>query len=165
MGDIIWEVFILQIIMIIVLSAIVIYLLKTSKSIKYEKRISNFALSSINDTELSFFDRVDNLLWSLIHKTGIILTKINYFKQKSLTYDKHISYEDRNKKSGSDYLAMKFLLGLFLVFLNAITTMFQYTKISIVSYLITFLIGYFSVDIYLNLEFRKKRQRIEEDLL
>lgn len=37
MGDIIWEVFILQIIMIIVLSAIVIYLLKTSKSIKYEK--------------------------------------------------------------------------------------------------------------------------------
>ncbi len=165
MGDIIWEVFILQIIMIIVLSAIVIYLLKTSKSIKYEKRISNFALSSINDTELSFFDRVDNLLWSLIHKTGIILTKINYFKQKSLTYDKHISYEDRNKKSGSDYLAMKFLLGIFLVFLNAITTMFQYTKISIVSYLITFLIGYFSVDIYLNLEFRKKRQRIEEDLL
>ena len=50
MGDIIWEVFILQIIMIIVLSAIVIYLLKTSKSIKYEKRINNSKKSKITNS-------------------------------------------------------------------------------------------------------------------
>ena len=162
---IILEVLIMQIISIIVLIVIIIYLFKTSKSIKYERRIGDFALSSINDTELSFFDRVDNLIWSLIRKTGLILKKSTVLKKYATKYEKHITYEDRNKRKATDFLAIKFLLGFFLVILNVITTMFQYTAISIPSYLITFLIGFFAVDVYLHLEFVKKRKQIEEDLL
>lgn len=164
-GKVIWEILVFQIITIFILIGIMIYLLKTSKSIKYEKRIGDFSLSSINDTELSFFDRVDALLWSLIHKTGKLLCKSQILDKYAKKFDKHISYDERNKKSGKDYVAIKFLLGLFLVLLNILTTMFQYTNVNIVSYLITFLIGFFAVDIYLNLQWRKKRQQIEDDLL
>lgn len=166
MGDnIIWEVFVFQVITIIALIGVVIYLLRMSKSIKYEKRISDFALSSINDSELSLFDRVDNLIWNIIHKTGRILTKSNALKNYAAKYDKHISVEEKRNKNSADYLAIKFLLGFFIVFLNIVTTMFQYTNINLVSYLITFIIGFFSVDIYLNIIWRQKRRRIEEDLL
>lgn len=166
MGDnVIWEVLVIQIITIIVLIGIMLYLFRTSKSIKYEKRIGDFSLSSVNDTELSFFDRVDNILWKLIHKSGDILTKSQVLNKYAHKYDKHITYEERKKKSGKDYLAIKFLLGIFLVILNIFTTMFQYTHINIASYLVTFIIGFFAVDVYLNIEFQKKRQRIEDDLL
>lgn len=166
MGDkVIIEILVFQAIALFVLIGIIMYLFKTSKSIKYEKRIGDFSLSSINDTELSFFDRVNSFIWAIIHKFGNILCKSKILNKYSKRYDKHITFDERNKKSSKDYLAIKFLLAFLLVFLNVLITVFKYTEVNIVSYLITFLIGFFSIDIYLALEWRKKRQQIEDDLL
>lgn len=165
MQDVIWEVLIVQIISIIALLILIVLLLRQSKSIKYEKRIDRFALLPLHNEEKSFFDKISDLLWKTVRFTSKFLNKSEVLKKYADKYERHITYEERKSKTGIDYISIKFLLGFFIVFLSVFTMMFQYTKFSLAVILVIFLIGFFLPDIFLNIEFRKKRQKIEEDLL
>ena len=165
MQDIIWEVLIVQIISIIALLVMIVLLLRQSKSMRYEKRIDRFALLPLNNEEKSFFDKLSILLWKLVRKTSAFLEKSQVLKKYSEKYERHITYEERKTKSGIDYVSVKFLLGFATVILSIFTMMFQYTKFPVPIILIIFLIGFFLPDLFLTIEFRKKRKRVEEDLL
>ncbi len=165
MQEVIWEVLIVQIISIIALLVLIVLLLRQSKSIKLEKRIDRFALQPLHNEEKSFFDKLGILLWKLVRNTSKMLTKSVILKKYGEKYDRHITYEERNNKSGIDFVSTKLLLGLMIVILSIFTMMFQYTKFSFIVILAIFLVGFFLPDIFLNIEFRKKRKQIEEDLL
>lgn len=165
MQEVIWEVLIVQIISIIVLLITIVLLMRQSKAIKLEKRIAKFALLPINNEEKSFFDKLVILLWKLVKNTSKLLSKSAVLNKYAEKYEKFITYEERKNKSGIDYISIKFLLGFFIVFLSILTMMFQYTKFPLAIILLIFIIGFFLPDIFLNIEFSKKRKMIEEDLL
>lgn len=165
MQEVIWEVLIVQIISIVVLLVLIVILLRQSKNLKFQKRIDRFALQPLNNEEKSFFDILGIKLWNLVRGTSKLLNKSAVLKKYSEKYEKHITYEERNDKTGMDYISTKFLLGIFTVLLSIFTMMFQYTKFPLPIILVIFLIGFFLPDIFLNIEFRKKRKKIEEDLL
>lgn len=165
MENVIGSVLFTQVTLIIILLALIFYLMRQTRVIKLEKRFANFSLHTTTDHEKSFFDKFKDICWNLIRKISQILSKSVVLTNYGKKYERHITFEEREFKSGIDYVSLKFCLAIILVILNAITVMFQYVKVSPVSYLITFIIGFFSVDIFLNLEFRKKRKQIEEDLL
>ena len=165
MQDVIWEVLIVQIICIIALLVMIVLLLRQSKTIKFEKRIDKFALLPINSEEKSLFDKFNILLWKLVRNTSKILSKSAILCKYGNKYERHITYEERNIKSGIDFVSVKLLLGFFTIFLSVFTMMFQYTKFPFAIMVVIFLVGFFLPDVFLNIEFRKKRKKVEEDLL
>lgn len=164
-SNFIWQIFVVQIMIILILIGIILVLFRTSKAIRYEKRIGKFAISSIISKEKSFFDHITEMLWNLNHHVAKLLEKSVVLQKYGTKFEKYILYEEREIKSGLDYIAMKFLIGIALVLLNVLTVMFQYIPLNAMTFLITFLIGFFLPDIALKLEYAKKRKQIEEDLL
>lgn len=166
MGDnFILRLFIIQVISILILLGIIIFLLKVSRATKKEKRIGKFSLYAISDNDISYFERIDKLAWKLVHLLSNILNKSVVMKKYASKYEKFITYEQRDFKNAIDYISMKFLIGLLLLIFSLLTTMFQYIDASLMFYLIAFLIGFFLPDIVLNLDYRKKRIQVGEDLL
>lgn len=166
MGDnFILRLFIIQVISILILLGIIIFLLKVSRAMKKEKRIGKFSLYAISDNDISYFERIDKLVWKLVHLLSNILNKSVVMKKYASKYEKFITYEQRDFKNAIDYISMKFLIGLLLLIFSLLTTMFQYIDASLMFYLIAFLIGFFLPDIVLNLDYRKKRIQVGEDLL
>lgn len=161
----IWQVFVVQVVIIILLVAIILALAKTSKAIQYEKRIGKFALSPVKNNEKSFFDQLMVLLENIIHRFAKCIEKSVVLQRYSERFERYIVYEERETKTGMDYVAMKFLIAIALVLFNILTVMFQYVPFNPMSLLVTFLIGFFIPDIVLHVEFQKKRAQIEEDLL
>lgn len=160
-----WQILITQAIVIIILLILIVYLFRQKRIIRLEKRFEDFALISIHDHEKSFFDSVSEILWKWIHNFAKFLNKSTFLKKYSLKYEKHIKYEDKDSISGMDYIAIKFLVGFALILLNILTFMFQVMRMTPMSFLISFLIGFFIPDIFIQIDYQKKRKRIEEDLL
>lgn len=165
MKDIIIEVAIIQTISVILLCIAIFYLIKQSRLTKYEKRIASFSLFSLHDVDKSFFDRIYSFLWNFIKKLSARLKNIKFLKVYSATYDKYILFEERELKSGYDFISIKIILAVILSILSLFTMMFQYTRYNFSIFVIIITIGFFLPDLYLRLQFRKKRKKISDDLL
>lgn len=164
-NKVIWEVLVVQILSIASLFFIIIYLLRTSKTIQREKRISNFALKSLKYDELAFFEKIDQLVWKVIRGFSKLLKKSKVISRYGVRFDKHVLYEERELKEGLDYVSLKFIIGFALVIFNVFTIMFQYVNVNGMGLFLTFILGFFLPDIFLKIEFNRKRQRIADDLL
>lgn len=159
------QILVTQGITIICLILIILYLLRQRRVIRLEKRFENFSLISTKDIEKSLFDVLMSILWSFIQKISNILGKSALLKKYSVRYEKYIKFEEKDRVNGIDYVTIKFLIAdLFLIF-NILSMMFQVVNISFMSLLITFFLGFFLPDIFLQLDYQKKRKKIEEDLL
>ncbi len=165
MENFIWQVFIVQILTIIVLFVIIFLLLREKRSIKYQKRFERFALLSVHDHEKSFFDYILELAWKITHRLRHFLERSKVLKDYSTKYEKYISFEEKDYKCGMDYIAVKVMSAFTFVILNILTLMFQYSNIGLISCILSFTFGFFLPDIFLTIEFKKKRKQIEEDLL
>lgn len=160
-----WQIYLTQGIMILILVFLIIYLIRQRRIIALEKRFEKFALISINDHEKSFFDLIVEFFWKQTHRVSKVLSKSVFLKNYSLRYEKHIKYENKDTFTGMDYITIKFFIGILLVILEIVTLMFQVLNVSFMSLLIAFLIGFLVPDIFLQIEYQKRRKKVEEDLL
>ncbi len=150
---------------ILVLFLLILYLLRQRRIIRLEKRFQNFALISTFDEEKSIFDIIMAFFWRLIHRVSSILEKSVFLKKYGMRYDKFIKFEQKDEISGMDYIAIKTLIAFLFLICNLLTAMFQVVNVSFMSLLITFFLGFFLPDLFLQLEYQKKRKKVEEDLL
>lgn len=164
-GEFILDIFVVQVISILVLLAAIIYLLKSQKAIKREKRLGKFAIYSVVSQETSYFEKLENFIWKLIHKLGNLFKKSKVLSNYAKHYEKYITYEQRDFRNGIDYVAMKFLISIGLVSLSVLTVMFQYIKVGFFFFVLVFLVGFFLPDLVLHLEYLKRRKQVGEDLL
>lgn len=165
MDGFIWQVFVVQILIIFALFGLIFILLRETKSIRYQKRFERFALLSVREDEKSFFDILFQKIWKMIHLFSKYLSKSEVLTRYSKSYEKHITFEEKDIKIGMDYITIKFVSANLLVFLNVITLMFQYTNIGLISCFLSFALGFFIPDLFLYFQFKKKRKRVEDDLL
>lgn len=156
---------ILQIILILVIGGVVLYLLRLSRAVRLEKRLGKFAISSVNNYEVSFFDKIGEYVWMAIKWLSKVLRKSQVLSNYGLKYNKFISFEEKNDKDGIDYISIKFLLALLVIILSLFTLLFHNLKIDFMFFLTLFIVTFFVPDIFLNIEFAKKRKMVEEDLL
>ncbi|MDE5539247.1 MAG: type II secretion system F family protein, partial [Bacilli bacterium] len=155
----------LQIMIILVILGVIFYLLRLSNTLKLEKRIAKFSISSVKDEELSLFEKLNCYIWKIIKGLVKLLNKSQVIGKYAEKYNKFIAFEDKNKKCGMDYIAMKFLLGVGIILLSLVTISFHQVELDFMFLLVIFLVSFFIPDIVLNVEFAKKRKKIEEDLL
>ncbi len=159
------SIFITQGITILVLIILIIYLMRQRRIIKLAKRFEKFSLISSKEEEKSVFDILYDFIWKMIHRLAKLLEKSAFFSKYASHYEKFIQFEDKNRITGMDYIAIKFMIGFVFILLNILTAMFQVMSISAISVLLTFIVGFFLPDIYLQIVFQEKRKRVEEDLL
>lgn len=158
-------VFIIQLLMILVLLILIYILFRQKRIFNLEKRFEPYSLISISNKSSSLFDLINIYIWKLIHVTTKMISKSAVLKDYSLRYEKHIKYEDRDNILPMDYISIKFLLGFTVVGLSIVSATFQLGKFTIMNFLISFLIGFFIPDIIIEIQYSRKRKKIEEELL
>lgn len=162
---VILEIFIIQIIVIIFLIACILWLIKTKNNINLEKKFSKYTITPINNHEKSFFDKIFNGFNKFNKKISIFLSRFYLLIKYSKRYEKHISYEELKSTSPMEFVSKKFIFGFLAVILYFLTKMFQYKPIGVFGIIFSFLIGFFIIDLFIQIIYRKKRKQIEEDLL
>ncbi len=139
-----------------------LYVNETTKSIKFEKRITDFALSSSLDVELSLFARFNLWLENIIKGLSKFLKKHNLFINFSSKYEKYLPY--KSKYNQMDCISIKILTAIFLTMINILTGLKKLTILRFISMIITFMIGFYIVDIIFLFQFRKKKKQIQNEL-
>ena len=157
--------FFLQVICILLALGVIMYLLRLYHTIKLEKRIAPFAIGTKELNEKSFFDKNYDFINTMAVRLTKLLSYSKVLSDYAKVYTKYISFEEKDKKTGMYYIAIKFMLGFLGIFLSFLTVIFRGQFLSIFTFLLLFLIGFFIPDIYLKVEYHKKRKRIEEELL
>lgn len=155
---------ILQFIIILIPILVVLYLLRLAKTLNLEKRLANFALTSTKDEEISFFDRLIYYFWIVVHKLSKLFKKSHVLRNYATKYEKYISFEDRDKKEGIDYITIKFLFGFVVFVMGIVTLIIHYKEFNGIILFVVILFAFFLPDIYLAITFSQKKKRIEEDL-
>ena len=156
---------ILQIFLILIPIAVVIYLFRLSKSLRLEKRLSSFAITSIYDQEVSFFDQLLYYFWIVVRKGSVLLKKSAVLRKYGEKYEKYIPFSYRDKKSGIDYVTIKFLFSLFVLLLGLITLIIHHQEFDGMILFVMLLLVFFLPDFYLRFQYNRKRKRIADDLL
>lgn len=160
-----FQILVTQGITILVLFILIYYLLRQRRIIALEKRFEKFSLISVKDTEKSFFDFLFSFLWKIIQKLSFLLSKSTFITRYSERYEKYIDFDKKEEIFKMDYVSIKVLISFAFLIFHLLTAMFQLTNPSFMGLFITCVLGFFLPDIVLQLEYRKRRKRIEEDLL
>lgn len=153
-----------QIILMILLYTFIYIFLLNKLSIDYEKRFSSYSLTSMKDEKISLFERLYNLLWNIIKKISNILNKSEILRKYSKKFNKYISYNELNNRTGMDFISIKFIISFVIGLLYVISTLIRF-NFDYMLLIILMIISFFSVDIYYTFSYKNRRKRIENDLL
>lgn len=159
------EVMVIQVIAVLGLLIAIVILWRQTKALKYERRISKFALDPNSEDEISLFDKLFAKGWMILRKTSSVIKKSAVLNRYGEKYDRFITFEEKDFKNGIDYISLKIILVIIIEFLYLFTMMFQYIHFNIYTAIIAACLAFFVPDIYLNYQFNKKRKLVEDDLL
>ena len=164
-GEVIIELLAVQVVLIVLLFLVLLYVIKARHNISLDKKFSKYTVEPLVNRQTSISDKILIILNNLVNRVSNLISKSKILSDYGKSYEKHITYDQLEKRNGIDYISIKLLLGIFTSLLYLITEMFQYVRISFIGIIIAFLIGFFVIDIFIQIEYRKKRKQISDDLL
>ncbi len=159
------NVFIIQTIIMVILAFIIFYLIIYNNSLKLERRISKYSIDSIKDDTVSLFDYIYNKYLKLVAKVTRLLKKSAVLSKYSLRYNKYITYENDKNTCAMDYVTNKFFIAFVFVFIIFLARIIEGVFPSFIDIIISFLLGFFVIDIYFKIYDIMKKRKIEQDLL
>ncbi len=157
-------VFIIQILMIITLLVVALFLMKLTVASRYERRIKNYTINSI-DSSASYFDRANYIYLKIRSRLSKRLAKIKIFDKYSMKYDK---YTDKTKiipEEPMDYISMKILSGGVFLLGVIISDVLRYKQLSFMQFLASFLFGFFIPDMFLIAKKKIMEITVKNDIL
>ncbi len=143
----------------------IIFIIRQTYAIRLEKRFDPFSLKYEDNHEISAFDWLLKKLWQVAHFISNLFIKSTFLNKYAKKYDRYLYSEDEKLRTSMDYIALKFIIGIFIALLYIITINFKHNKVNPLGLFITFILGFFILDIFLIISFKKKRRQIEDDLL
>lgn len=164
-NGVIIEIFVVQVILVAVLVTVLFYVIRGRRYLELDKKFDKYTVLPLNHNEVSIGDKVVNFFNKVVKFFSKILTKSKVFSDYGKSYEKHITFDKLENRSGIDFISIKFILGIFTSVLYVITLAFHYSRLSLYGLLISFLIGFFIIDLFLHIEYNRKRKEISDDLL
>ncbi len=155
----------LQFIIILVIIIVFLLTLKILNSISKEKRISNFSITALSDKPISFIEKLQNLYYSVIKSISKTISKSKVCNDYSKKYEKFVVVDDIHKQTSMDFISKKILFSILAVLLSIISNILKFKMFSFFQILISFLFGFFILDIFLKIREKKDEKRIEQDFL
>lgn len=148
--------FIISVILLIIL------LVDELHNIKLTRRFTSFSMDSNSTLEPSFMDNLTSLFRVLLQKNSKLISKSHVLTNYAKKYDKYSVLYNLNNL---DYIGIKFFVGLLFLFINFTFHLFKLSSTNPLYFLISFLIGFFLVDIILYISYKQRKDKTEEDLL
>ena len=155
----------LQFIIILVIIIVFLLTLKILNSISKEKRISNFSITALSDKPISFIEKLQNLYYSVIKSISKTISKSKVCNDYSKKYEKFVVVDDTHKQTSMDFISKKILFSILAVLLSIISNILKFKMFSFFQILISFLFGFFILDVFLKIREKKEEKRIEQDFL
>ena len=159
------NIFIVQTVVMILLAIVIFYLIIYNNSLKLEKRIAKYSISSIKDDSISFFDLLANEYKKMVAKLTKVLKKSVFLKKYSLKFNKYITYENDKDVCAMDYVSNKFYICIAFILIITFARIIEGTFPSILDIMVSALLGFFLIDIYFKFYDYIKKKQIEQDLL
>ena len=159
------NIFIVQTVVMILLAVVIFYLIIYNNSLKLEKRIAKYSISSIKDDSISFFDLLANEYKKMVAKLTKVLKKSVFLKKYSLKFNKYITYENDKDVCAMDYVSNKFYICIAFILIITFARIIEGTFPSILDIMVSALLGFFLIDIYFKFYDYVKKKQIEQDLL
>lgn len=159
------ELFIIQVIIILLLLSITLLLFKIKKISNLNKRFSHFCLEPLKDDSISLVDRAKIMYGNIRQRLSVVLVKFGIFNDYSRKYQKYCSKSKIIKDEAMGYIADKVMVGFASILILVVASIFQYKAFSFIDGLTAFLIGFFVPDVYLYIKNKIRMKQVEKDML
>lgn len=157
--------FVIQLIIILLLLCIVVWLLRLNRATTLEKRYKRFCIDPLFNDEKPFLDKVIEWYFGLKKKLSKILIKSEFLKRYSKRYDKYLDKSKIIRESSMDYVSSKVIWGVFCIGIIILSDVFRYSAVTFMQLLVVFLIGFFVPDIFWKSREKYRKVQIEKDML
>lgn len=150
---------VLQILAILIIFIFLYFLYRFYLTIKRKNRLKNFSINISNDKRVS-----TNILFQIVYLTSTVLESMVIFNTLASNYDRY-TYQDQDIRKGMDYISIKILTGILLIFLYLFVVFLYRQNIELIIVCISFILGFIIPDFYcLYLESKNKRL-VNKDML
>lgn len=165
MGNINFELFIMQMILIFVILTFVLQFMKINRAVTLEKRISKYTVEPINGKADSIFDKLTKNYEGAIASLNSILSHSHVLKDYSKKYNKYIEYSSLGKFNPMSFISMKILIITGLLLLVVFSNLLRYSDFTFFQFFSSFCVGFFLPDIVLFIKQKRREKQIDEDMI
>ena len=149
---------------LIILLTIIIFFIKYIRSISLEKRFSKYTINSSKNKSISLFDNIYIQYLDFVDKLSKLLSKFIFIKKRSKRYDKYVTAFGIDNDCMS-IMAKKVILGFIYIVFVILLELIQSKLSTSIQMFISFVVGFYTLDVIYYYKYIKYRKKIENDLL
>lgn len=152
---------IIQIVLVFTLISIITLFIRLNNAFKLEKRIAKYSVRFDNSkNNLSLIDKVWDKYYQFVKRQRKKIKKL--FPIMTVRYDK---YSVGTNYKAEDYITHKLVISILFIILTIVATSIQGKFVSLLQIIVSFLIGFYLLDIYLIVQSKINKKKIENDML
>ncbi len=151
-----------QVSLVVILVLIIIFLNKYIRSIKLEKRFSKYTINSSKNKSISLFDNLYNEYMDFINKMSKILSKSVFVNKRAKRYEKYV--EAFKLSSTIELMSKKIVVGVLFILAGSSFKLLVGDIVSSLEILLSFIVGFYTLDIIYYYKYIKYRKKLEKDL-
>lgn len=150
-----------QVVVIFTFIIIITSFIRINNAIKLEKRIAKYSVKYSKESDnASLFDKAWKRYIVFVKKERRKVSKL--FPTLVRRYDK---YSVGSNQKAVDYITHKLVISIILVVLTIIAMSIQGKLVSLLQIVISLVIGFYALDVYLIIVSKINKKKIEEDML
>lgn len=155
----------IQTILILFLFAIIFFAVQLNRNIRLEKRFKRFTFDPLVNDKKSLIDWIKQFYFNRRDKLSKRLLKYKSLVDYSKKYVKYCEGINVSELDKMNFVSNKIYCGLIGIILIVISSYFQSKNLDILELLTGFLLGFFTLDIYLIIKYKVRKQQIEKELI
>ena len=127
--------------------------------------VYRFIIFSYRSNRLSSYtikNKKKDIVWGFIDNLTKKLSRFNFFKKMTEKYEKYIN--NKSKYNSSHILTLKVVTGIILVLIYLFDCMLYKLSVNIIVLIIMYILGYYLIDYLLNIEYRSKVARMDNNI-
>ena len=142
---------------------LIIFLYKYIKSLKLERRFSKYTINSSKNKSISLFDNLYIQGKDFENKLSKYLSKSNFLTRKSKRYEKYVIAF--SIKDTITFMAKKIISAYVFIVFAMIIVLLQSKLLGLIGIIVSFILGYYSLDIVYFYKYLKYKKNLEQDML
>lgn len=152
-----------QLSLILIFILLIHLLYRYIRGIRLEKRFSKYTINSSKNRYISLFDRIYGVYSIILLKITNVVSKSSFLTKRATRYGKYVSAF--NLKSNIEVMSKKIFTGFTYLFFTIVIVLTHSKMISLYEILISFIIGFYTLDIFYIYKYIQYKKRLENDLL
>ena len=159
------QLFVIQNIIFLTLCIFAFLILKFQKSIRLEKRFTNFSVEPLKDRRISMFDHLSTFYVFLVKKISKAFQKSVFLGKYAKHYEKYVGVANKDFSCGMDFIASKTIVSLLFIFIAIFDRTIQLQLLHFYEFCFPMIVGFFMPDIIYIYKYKLYRKQLEADLL